>query len=185
MVADLRRYRYASSRGLDDPGGAAMNAPHFNQIDGAALWRLLAGDDFYRGVDDRRGRLARASRSSADGLWRGSAVPFYQRLARWRRLTSQADIVLGLDDIEKIPVFDKADLMASIGGAAFGRFHGLSAPEVRPIVHTTRYNGRCKPGFTGHVAASFKTCCWRVSIASKVWSTAMSCTGRCRHDQRR
>ena len=68
-------------------------------------------------------------------------IPFYQRL--WGAAGLAGDIA-GLDDIEKIPVFDKADLMASIEAVPpLGDFHGIeSAPEVRPIVHHLGYNGR-------------------------------------------
>ena len=117
-----------------------MNAPYFNQIDGAALAAAYPlGDDFTEGV----GRISRdALRALQEERFRRIVarawqIPFYQRL--WGAAGLAPGDIAGLDDIEKIPVFDKADLMASIEAAPpLGDFHGIeSAPEVRPIVHTT------------------------------------------------
>jgi phenylacetate-CoA ligase len=67
-------------------------------------------------------------------------VPFYQRL--WGGAGIEREEIKGLDDLHKLPIFDKADLMASIELAPpFGDYHGRdSYPEsARPpfIIHTT------------------------------------------------
>lgn len=67
-------------------------------------------------------------------------VPFYQRL--WGAAGVEAGDIRGLDDIEKLPIYSKSDLMASVAAyPPIGDFHGLDAytPETRPslILHTT------------------------------------------------
>ncbi|MBN8958288.1 MAG: hypothetical protein J0H17_17245 [Rhizobiales bacterium] len=71
---------------------------------------------------------------------RAWAIPFYQRL--WGNAGAQPGDIKSLDDLSRLPVFDKSDLMASIERAPpFGDFHGRdSYPEAeRPpvIIHTT------------------------------------------------
>ncbi len=67
-------------------------------------------------------------------------VPFYQRL--WGAKGLEPDDISGLDDITRLPTFDKSDIMASIAAhPPFGDFHGMEtyAEGTRPpvILHTT------------------------------------------------
>ena len=67
-------------------------------------------------------------------------VPFYQRL--WGAKGLEPGDIGGLDDITRLPTFDKSDIMASIAAhPPFGDFHGMEtyAPGERPpvILHTT------------------------------------------------
>lgn len=69
--------------------------------------------------------------------WR---IPFYQR--HWGATGIEAGDIRGLDDIAKLPSFDKSDIMASIEAhPPFGDFHGMELYELdkRPpvVVHTT------------------------------------------------
>lgn len=96
--------------------------------------------------------LAYARRVSRDELYarqnamfrrcvtRAWNVPFYQSL--WGAAGIERGDIRSLDDLPKLPVFDKSDLMASIERAPpFGDYHGRDAyPEnERPpvIIHTT------------------------------------------------
>lgn len=68
---------------------------------------------------------------------RGWEVPFYRRL--WGAEGIEPGDIRSLDDITKLPVYDKADLMASIAAhPPFGDFAGLGGAERPPVVfHTT------------------------------------------------
>ncbi len=73
-------------------------------------------------------------------LRRAWGVPFYQR--HWGAEGLEPGDIKGLDDIAKLPMFDKSDIMASIEAhPPFGDFHGMETypggqrPPV--IVHTT------------------------------------------------
>jgi phenylacetate-CoA ligase len=71
---------------------------------------------------------------------RGWEIPFYRRL--WGEAGLQAGDIKGLDDIVKLPVYDKADIMASIEAhPPFGDFAGWSlddGPKAPPVMfHTT------------------------------------------------
>ena len=69
---------------------------------------------------------------------RGWQVPFYRRL--WGARGIEPGDIRGLEDITKLPVYHKSDLMASIADyPPFGDFHGMEAPETRApsIFHTT------------------------------------------------
>lgn len=69
---------------------------------------------------------------------RGWQVPFYRRL--WGNQGIEPGDIRGLDDITKLPVYDKADLMASIAEhPPYGDFAGLGTGDDRPpaIFHTT------------------------------------------------
>ena len=73
-------------------------------------------------------------------LKRAWATPFYQTL--WGERGIEAGDIRGLEDLAKLPMFDKADIMASIERSPpFGDFSGLEsyAPGERPPVkfHTT------------------------------------------------
>ena len=67
-------------------------------------------------------------------------VPFYQRL--WGERGLQPGDIQSLDDITKLPTYDKSDIMASIAAhPPFGDFHGMESygETARPpvILHTT------------------------------------------------
>lgn len=71
-------------------------------------------------------------------MQRGWEIPFYQRL--WGAKGIEAGDIRSLDDITRLPVYDKSDLMASIAEhPPFGDFHGMGAgPDRSPVVfHTT------------------------------------------------
>ena len=67
-------------------------------------------------------------------------IPFYQR--HWGAKGIEPCDIVGLSDIDKLPPFDKSDIMASIEAhPPFGDFHGMALypPGERPpvVVHTT------------------------------------------------
>jgi len=68
---------------------------------------------------------------------RGWQIPFYQRL--WGARGIEPGDIGGIEDIAKLPVYDKADLMASIADhPPFGDYAGLGAEDRPPtIFHTT------------------------------------------------
>jgi len=68
---------------------------------------------------------------------RGWQIPFYQRL--WGAKGIEAGDIRGLDDIGKLPVYDKSDVMASIAAhPPLGDFAGLGGAERPPVIlHTT------------------------------------------------
>jgi phenylacetate-CoA ligase len=68
---------------------------------------------------------------------RGWELPFYQRL--WGAVGIEAGDIQSLDDITKLPVYDKSDLMASIAAhPPYGDFAGLGGDDRAPaILHTT------------------------------------------------
>ena len=66
-------------------------------------------------------------------------IPFYQRL--WGNAGAKPGDITSLDDIEKLPVFSKSDVMDSLGEKPpFGDFGGLdfADPDHAPaVMHTT------------------------------------------------
>lgn len=71
-------------------------------------------------------------------MQRGWQIPFYQRL--WGAKGIEAGDIRSLDDIVKLPVYDKSDLMASIAAhPPFGDFAGMGdSPDRSPVIfHTT------------------------------------------------
>lgn len=68
---------------------------------------------------------------------RGWQIPFYRRL--WGERGIEPSDIRGLDDLAKLPVYDKADLMASIAAhPPYGDFAGLGGDDRAPqILHTT------------------------------------------------
>jgi phenylacetate-CoA ligase len=77
---------------------------------------------------------------------RGWQIPFYDRL--WRARGLEPGDVRGLDDIEKLPVYDKSDLMASVAeNPPFGDFGGHDGADRPPVIfHTTSgTTGRPQP----------------------------------------
>ncbi|OYY90914.1 MAG: CoF synthetase [Sphingomonas sp. 28-66-16] len=74
---------------------------------------------------------------------RGWEIPFYQRL--WGAQGIEPGDIAGLDDITKLPVYDKTDLMASVAAhPPYGDFAGRGGDPV--IFHTTSgTTGRPQP----------------------------------------
>jgi len=67
-------------------------------------------------------------------------VPFYQRL--WGKQGLEAGDIRSLDDLEKLPIFGKTELMQSLAAhPPYGDYHGWDKwpPEQRPVtvIHTT------------------------------------------------
>ena len=111
---------------------------YFDQADPAALARdFPLGDDFlerFRSLsrDELRARQETQFASAVARAWK---TGFYKRL--WGEKGIEPGDIRGLDDLTKLPVFDKADLMASIEQhPPYGDFSGAD-PETRVIVHTT------------------------------------------------
>jgi phenylacetate-CoA ligase len=93
-----------------------------------ARYKAMSRDELFAIQDARFRKL----------MQRGWQVPFYQRL--WGARGIEPGDIRGLEDITKLPVYDKSDLMASIAEyPPFGDFHGMGAAETRPptIFHTT------------------------------------------------
>lgn len=115
-----------------------MNAPdYFDMLDHKALKEAYPiGDAFTaRYTTMSRDELrARQERDFALLMKRGWAVPFYQQL--WGAQGIEPGDIQSLDDLAKLPSFDKSDLMASIAHhPPLGDFHGRSEGPV--ILHTT------------------------------------------------
>ena len=116
---------------------------YFNQVDMARLTEEFPiGPAFLRRFEaiSRDELRALQEERFTSLLRRAWQVPFYQRL--WGAEGLEAGDINGLDDIAKLPMFDKAHIMASIDGhPPFGDFHGMEtyAEGQRPpvIVHTT------------------------------------------------
>jgi phenylacetate-CoA ligase len=116
---------------------------YFNQVDLARLTEEFPiGPAFLRRFEAITRDELRALQEGrfATLLRRAWQVPFYQRL--WGAKGLEAGDIGGLDDIAKLPMFDKSDIMASIEAhPPFGDFHGMEAyaEGQRPpvIVHTT------------------------------------------------
>ncbi|MEM1232089.1 MAG: phenylacetate--CoA ligase family protein [Pseudomonadota bacterium] len=87
-------------------------------------------------ADERRSRQDVLFRRCVDRAWQ---TGFYQRL--WGERGLEPGDIQSLDDIGKLPTFDKSDLMASIAAhPPFGDFGGfeLNDPNHPPLVfHTT------------------------------------------------
>lgn len=76
-------------------------------------------------------------------MQRGWEIPFYQRL--WSNQGIEAGDIGGLEDITKLPVYDKSDLMASVNDyPPYGDFDGRGDAPV--VFHTTSgTTGRPQP----------------------------------------
>ena len=76
-------------------------------------------------------------------MGRGWQIPFYQRL--WGAKGIEAGDIRSLDDIVKLPVYDKTDLMASVASSPpYGDFDGRGSDPV--VFHTTSgTTGRPQP----------------------------------------
>jgi phenylacetate-CoA ligase len=101
---------------------------------------------------DLPGTYARMSRDELRGLQevrfarlmaRGWDIPFYRRL--WGAKGLEPGDIRGLDDIVKLPVYDKTDLMASVAAhPPYGDFGGRGSDPV--VFHTTSgTTGRPQP----------------------------------------
>ena len=101
------------------------------------------------GRDELRALQNRRFRAVVARAWQ---VPFYRRL--WRARGLEPGDVRGLDDIEKLPTFSKADLVQSVAEhPPFGDYHGVDlAAAERPglVLHTTSgTTGAPQPVFFG------------------------------------
>ena len=100
--------------------------------------------------DEKRARQEVLFRRVLDRAWR---MQFYQRL--WGRKGIARGDIRGLDDLPKLPMFDKADIVESVRLAPpFGDFPGLDSYDAgqRPpvIFHTTSgTTGKPQPLFFG------------------------------------
>jgi phenylacetate-CoA ligase len=77
---------------------------------------------------------------------RGWEIPFYCRL--WGARGIEPGDIGGLDDLPRLPVYDKSDLMAAIADhPPLGDFAGLGGPDRPPVIlHTTSgTTGRPQP----------------------------------------
>ena len=76
-------------------------------------------------------------------MQRGWEIPFYQKL--WRAKGIEPGDITTLDDITKLPVYDKADLMVSVNAhPPYGDFSGRGTDPV--VFHTTSgTTGRPQP----------------------------------------
>jgi phenylacetate-CoA ligase len=165
---------------------------YFNQFDMAALTEEFPiGPEFLR-------RFEAISRDELRALQNGRftkmlaqawKIPFYQRL--WGAKGIEAGDIKSLDDITKLPTFDKSDIMDSIAAnPPFGDFHGMETyPDgERPpvIVHTTSgttgrpqvlmYGPRSREIQNLLVARTYYRACapttWCIPFMATAWSTA-------------
>ncbi len=91
-------------------------------------YRAMSRDELFALQDAQFRRL----------MERGWQIPFYRRL--WGARGIEPCDIRGLADIEKLPVYDKSDLMASIAEhPPYGDFHGMTEPGTRAptVFHTT------------------------------------------------
>ena len=116
---------------------------YFDSVDWAALQREHPiGDDFVRMAttisrDELRARQNALFLRCVARAWK---TPFYRRL--WGGVGAAAGDIRSLDDLPRLPRFDKSDLMESIAASPpFGDFAGFESYDVgaRPpvIFHTT------------------------------------------------
>lgn len=92
-----------------------------------ARYTAMSRDELHALQNERFLRLMR----------RGWEIPFYQRL--WGAKGIEHGDIRSLEDIVKLPVYDKSDLMASIAAhPPYGDFAGFGGAERAPtIFHTT------------------------------------------------
>ncbi|MDP6564417.1 MAG: phenylacetate--CoA ligase family protein [Alphaproteobacteria bacterium] len=118
---------------------------YFDAVDHRQLLR-----DYPLGADfaERRARISRdelrqwQERQFLSCLERAWQIPFYRRL--WSAEGIEPGDIGGLDDLPRLPCYDKGDLMRSVEEhPPFGDFHGMESfgdgPAARPpvILHTT------------------------------------------------
>ena len=120
-----------------------MHATYFDFVDPKAIRAdHPIGDDFIRfATETSRDQLfAHQDRLFRKMLVRAWKTPFYRKL--WGDKGIEPGDIDGLKDIQKLPTFDKSDIMASIDrNPPFGDFSALEtyAPDKQPPVkfHTT------------------------------------------------
>jgi phenylacetate-CoA ligase len=95
----------------------------------------LSADELHDQKDRRFRRL----------MLRGWQVPFYRRL--WGAIGLEPGDIGGLDDLHRLPLYDKSDLMASLEAyPPFGDYHGAAkAPGHVPMVVQTTSGTTGKP----------------------------------------
>ena len=121
-----------------------MTYPHyFESFDYAAM---LREHPIGTGFSDGFARLSRDEiRAHQDRLFmrcvnRAWEIPFYQRL--WRKAGAKPGDIRGLDDLHRLPIFGKSDLMQSLAEhPPYGDYHGWEKwpADQRPVtvLHTT------------------------------------------------
>jgi phenylacetate-CoA ligase len=121
-----------------------MNFPnYFESFDYAQMLRdFPLGESFTRDFARQPRELIHAHQNRlfmrcVDRAWE---IPFYQRL--WKRHGVGRSDIRSIDDIGRLPIFGKADLMQSLAEhPPYGDYHGWDkwAPDQRPVtvVHTT------------------------------------------------
>ena len=112
---------------------------YFDQVNAAQLRRDFPIADDFRTVftsisrDELRARQNARFLRLMQRVWQ---IPFYQRL--YAQHGVEPGDIRHLDDIAKLPVYDKADLMQSIAAhPPYGDFHGMESTDARAILHTT------------------------------------------------
>lgn len=122
---------------------------YFEALDARQLLEdYPVGDAFVRRYTSmsRDELRARQDRDFRKLMARGWQIPFYQRL--WGAQGIEPGDIKGLEDIEKLPVYDKSDLMASVADhPPFGDFAGIAGGDHPPLIfHTTSgTTGRPQP----------------------------------------
>ena len=121
-----------------------MSFPHyFESFDYAQMLRdFPIGDAFTDGfaklsADEIRARQDALFRRCVARAWE---IPFYQRL--WGAAGAAPGDVGGLDDLERLPIFGKSDLMQSLAEhPPYGDYHGWDkwplAQRPTTVIHTT------------------------------------------------
>ncbi|MEO0680542.1 MAG: AMP-binding protein [Pseudomonadota bacterium] len=117
-------------------------SPYFDHVDPVALAEAFPVRDAQARLsalsrDELRARQEARFAAVLDFAWK---VPFYRRL--WGAAGAEPGDVRGLDDLPKLPAYDKSDLMASVEAhPPLGDFHGAEAhaPGAAPpmILQTT------------------------------------------------
>lgn len=100
-------------------------------------YTAISRDEIYAAQDKQFRKLMK----------RGWEIPFYQRL--WGAKGIEPGDIKGLADIDKLPVYDKSDMMESVNRyPPYGDFDGRAAgPDADPVIfHTTSgTTGRPQP----------------------------------------
>ena len=75
---------------------------------------------------------------------RGWEIPFYRR--RWTEAGLSPGDIRGLDDLARLPTYDKSDIMASVeANPPFGDFHGREPGQPMILQTTSGTTGRPQP----------------------------------------
>ncbi len=115
---------------------------YFDFVDHGALAQAYPVADFLDRYQDMSSDELRATQDARfrDVMDCGWRVPFYRRL--WQAQGIERGDIQRLDDLSKLPVYSKSDLMTSVEAhPPIGDFHGLDSypSDTRPpvIFHTT------------------------------------------------